>query len=72
MAEPIGNTDGAQKQDCEASTPSGGSLSRAMTSVSRQPTIECVRDSRYFFCFAAKPASPPYRMEWLAAYRSTP
>lgn len=80
MAEPIGNTDGTKKQDCESNAakrlipalrgqhPKLGLIITGDDLFSRQPMIECVRENNYSFFFVAKPASHAYMMEWLAGY----
>jgi hypothetical protein len=80
MAEPIRNSDGTQKQDCESNAakrlipmlrkqfPKMGLIITGDDLFSRQPMIECVLNSHYHFFFVAKPTSHPYMMEWLSAY----
>lgn len=80
MAEPIGNADGAKKQDCEINAakrlipqlrqqhPRMKLIITGDDLFSRQPMIECVLDNRFHYFFVAKPASHAYLMEWLDTY----
>lgn len=81
MAEPIKNTDGAKKQDCETNAgkrlisllreqfPRKGLIITGEDLFSRQPMIESVRESHFPFFFVAKSTSHPTMMEWLASYK---
>jgi hypothetical protein len=80
MAEPIGNTDGAKKQDCEINAakrlipllrnqfPKKGLIITGDDLFSRQPMIESVQASKFHYFFVAKPTSHKYLMEWLDSY----
>ena len=80
MAEPISNSDGSKKQDCETNAakrlipqlrkqfPKMGLIITGDDLFSRQPMIECVLDKNFHFFFVAKPTSHVYMMDWLAAY----
>ena len=80
MAEPIRNTDGAKKQDCETNAgkrlipslrkqfPRKGLILTGDDLFSRQPMIEAVLKEHVHFFFVAKPSSHKYMMEWLDTY----
>lgn len=80
MAEPIRNTDGSKKQDCEINAakrlipqlrkqfPRMGLIITGDDLFSRQPMIECIQEHNFHFFFVAKSTSHGYLMEWLNAY----
>ena len=80
MAEPIRNTDGTKKQDCEtnaakrlipqlrAQFPKMGLIITGDDLFSRQPMIECVLENNFHYFFVAKPTSHTYMMKWLATH----
>ena len=80
MAEPIKNTDGAKKQDCEINAakrlipllheqfPRKGLIITGDDLFSRQPMIESVLKHHFHFFFVAKSTRHPYMMAWLAMY----
>ena len=80
MAEPIRNTDGSKKQDCEINAakrlipqlrkqfPKMGLIITGDDLFSRQPMIECIQEHNFHFFFVAKSTSHGYLMEWLNAY----
>lgn len=80
MAEPIKNTDGTKKQDCETNAakrlipllrqqfPKMGLIITGDDLFSHQPMIETVLDNKFHYFFVAKPTSHSYMMEWLDAY----
>ena len=80
MTEPIRNTDGAKKQDCETNAakrlipllrkqfPKKKLIIAADDLFSRQPMNECVQDHKFSFFFVAKPTSHTFMMQWLSAY----
>ncbi len=77
MAEPIRNTDGVKKQDCEINVAKRlipllrqQSLQKKLIIMgddlfSRQPMIECVLKHHFHFFFVAKLTSHTYMIEWL-------
>ena len=81
MAEPIKNTDGTKKQDCEINAakrlipllheqfPRKGLIITGDDLFSRQPMIELVLKHHFHFFFVAKSTRHPYMMEWLAMYK---
>ena len=80
MAEPIRNTDGSKKQDCEINAakrlipqlrkqfPKMRLIITGDDLFSRQPMIECIQEHNFHFFFVAKATSHDYLMEWLNAY----
>ena len=80
MVEPIRNTDGSKKQDCEINAakrmipqlrqqfPKMKLVITGDDLFSRQPLIECVREHNFHFFFVAKATSHSYLMEWLNTY----
>jgi hypothetical protein len=77
MAEPIQNSDGTSKQDCETNAakrlipllrqqfPKMGLIITGDDLFSRQPMITAVSDCNFHFFFVAKPLSHKYMMKWL-------
>ncbi len=75
--EPIQNSDGTKKQDCETNAakrfipklrqlfPQLGLIITGDDLFSRQPMIKTVLDNRYDYCFVAKEKSHPCMMAWL-------
>lgn len=78
--EPIHNTDGNKKQDCETNAakryipelrkmfPKKQLIITGDDLFSRQPMIETVLNHRFHFFFVAKPSSHTYMMQWLNDY----
>ena len=77
MAEPIQNSDGSRKQDCEINAakrlipalrqqfPKMGLIITGDDLFSRQPMIENVLSYKFHFFFVAKPSSHKFMMNWL-------
>jgi len=84
MPEPIANTDGAAKQDCEinaakryikklkADHPRLGITITGDGLFSKAPMIEYVLSHTMNYLFVAKPGDHQYMMEWIAAYDTLP
>ena len=84
MAEPIRNTDGAKKQDCELNAakrlipllrqqfPKKSLIITGDDLFSCQPMIDLVREHRFSYFFVAKPSSHKYMMEWINTYEQRP
>jgi hypothetical protein len=84
MVEPIQNSDGTIKQDCETNAakrlipqlkkdyPKLGLIVTGDDLFSRQPTIELVLLQGFYYFFVAKPKSHKYMMAWLEAYDTLP
>lgn len=84
MAEPVRNTDGAQKQDCELNAakrlipslrqqfPRKKLIITGDDLFSHQPMIELVLNNHFNFFFVVKPTSHKYMMEWLDTYEQLP
>jgi hypothetical protein len=84
LAEPIQNSDGNRKQDCEINAgkrlianlkkeyPKMGLIITGDDLFSRQPMIECVREKGFNFFFVAKPKSHKYLWEWVNDYKELP
>ena len=80
MPEPIINSDGTSKQDCEMNAakrmikkvrqefPQLGLIMGGDALFSKKPIIKEVLELRMHYLFAAKPTDHKYLMEWLAAY----
>ena len=75
--EPIQNTDGTKKQDCETNAakrliprlreqfPKMGLIITGDDLFSRQPMVETVLEHRYDYFFVAKETSHPFMMKWI-------
>ena len=84
MPEPIANTDGSEKQDCESKAakrfiknlrqahPRQGFLIVGDGLMSHQPMIETFIDEGCHILFVAKPGDHAYMMEWLETYTQLP
>jgi len=84
MPEPIANTDGQQKQDCEFNAskrflsqlkkdhPRLGIIIVGDGLFSKGPMIEQVRAKNMHFLFVAKPDDHKYLMEWINAFEALP
>jgi len=84
MPEPIANSDGQQKQDCEINAakrfikklksdhPRLGLIVTGDGLFSKGPMIQQVLGEGMHFLFVAKPDDHKYMMEWIAAFDSLP
>ena len=84
MPEPIANSDGADKQDCEINAakrylkklksdhPRLGITIAGDGLFSKAPMIEEVLRHKMNYLFVAKPGDHQYMMEWIAAYDTLP
>jgi len=84
MPEPIANSDGTKKQDCEINSakrfieklkkdhPRLGLIIVGDGLFSKGPMIQTVLDKKMHFLFVAKPNDHKYMVEWISAFNSLP